>query len=176
MVRVNYKEGAVSEDTYDYVKYMSSVSTVFLPTLLAAGVFSGLITVAVNLLLLYGVLRKRRGHMMPWIVIVFICLALKTVAGFAYAIVNMAYVDVKFGFVALMVFIPTVALSFYVWLCVLSHYKELKLIKTFSGEMRKLQVDEETSGKKNKMKCVEKKPITDLVDEVKLPEKELEKY
>ncbi len=142
VIRQMHIQGLVSQDTYDYVKYMTSASTVYLPALLSAGIFSGLVAVAVNLQLIYGVLRRRRGHMLPWIVIVFLCLVLKAVALFAYAVVNMVYVDAKFGLLVFAAFIPATALGAYCWLCVVAHYEDLEVVRAFRGDMRRLGEEE----------------------------------
>ena len=48
---------------------MTAASTVYLPGLLTLGIVSGIVTVCVNLMLMWGVIRRRRSLMMPWIVI-----------------------------------------------------------------------------------------------------------
>ena len=68
-IRGYYKKGAVDEKTYQEVRYMTAASTVYLPGLLTLGIVSGVVTVCVNLMLVWGTMRRRRSLMMPWIVI-----------------------------------------------------------------------------------------------------------
>ena len=48
---------------------MTAASTVYLPGLLILGIVSGVVAFCVNLMLLWGAIRRRRSLMMPWIVI-----------------------------------------------------------------------------------------------------------
>ena len=68
-IRGYYQKGAVDEKTYREVRYMTAASTVYLPGLLSLGIVSGIVTVCVNLMLMWGAIRRRRSLMMPWIVI-----------------------------------------------------------------------------------------------------------
>ena len=58
----------MDEKTYQEVRYMTAASTVYLPGLLTLGIVSGIVTVCVNLMLMWGAIRRRRNLMMPWIV------------------------------------------------------------------------------------------------------------
>ena len=62
---------------------------------------------------------------------VFLCLVLNTIGLFAYAVVNMAYVDAKLGGSILVAAVPTVAVVFYLWMCVVSHYRDLAQVRAY---------------------------------------------
>jgi len=151
-IRGYYQKGAVDEKTYREVRYMTAASTVYLPGLLSLGIVSGIVTVCVNLMLMWGAIRRRRSLMMPWIVIVFLCLILNTIGLFAYSVVNMAYVDAKLGGSILIAAIPTVAVIFYLWMCVVSHYRDLAEVRAYRGELRSMEEENAANNKTKKNK------------------------
>ena len=80
----------------------------------------------------------------------FLCLVLNTIGLFAYAVVNMAYVDAKLGGSILIAAIPTIAVIFYLWMCVVSHYRDLAEVRAYRGDLRRME--EENAAKKNAKK------------------------
>ena len=84
---------------------------------------------------------------------VFLCLVLNTIGLFAYSVVNMAYVDAKLGGSILIAAIPTVAVISYLWMCVVSHYRDLAEVRAYRGELRRMEeenVANKTVTKRNK--------------------------
>ena len=79
-----------------------------------------------------------------------LCLVLNTIGLFAYAVVNMAYVDAKLGGSILIAAVPTVAVVFYLWLCVVSHYRDLAEVRAYRGELRRMEEENAANGDKAK--------------------------
>ena len=79
----------------------------------------------------------------------FLCLILNTVGLFAYAVVNMAYVDAKLGGAILIAAIPTVAVVFYLWMCVVSYYRDLAEVRAYIGDLRRMEEENAANQAKN---------------------------
>ena len=82
----------------------------------------------------------------------FLCLILNTIGLFAYSVVNMAYVDAKLGGSILIAAIPTVAVIFYLWMCVVSHYRDLAEVRAYRGELRSMEEENAANNKAKKYK------------------------
>ena len=82
----------------------------------------------------------------------FLCLILNTIGLFAYSVVNMAYVDAKLGGSILIAAIPTVAVIFYLWMCVVSHYRDLAEVRAYRGELRSMEEENAANNKTKKNK------------------------
>jgi len=139
-----YEEGAIDKDTFYKIASAIDLAKEYIPAILTVFIVAGCITLTKHLLLMFGVLAKKRFFMLPWLVITMAGLVSNVFFGVGYSVIYATNYSLCGAGLSLLFVTCVVCIGYYFWQCVFSHYHELReqdLAKT--REDKKMLIAEE---------------------------------
>ena len=94
-----YEEGTIDKDTYYKIVSTVDLAKEYIPAILIVFITAGCVTLAKHLMLMFGVLAKKRFFMLPWLVITMAGLVSNVFFGVGYSVIyatNYRYVPYIF--------------------------------------------------------------------------------
>lgn len=82
-----YEEGAIDKDTFYKIASAIDLAKEYIPAILTVFIVAGCITLTKHLLLMFGVLAKKRFFMLPWLVITMAGLVSNVFFGVGYSVI-----------------------------------------------------------------------------------------
>jgi hypothetical protein len=125
-IKQQYEQGQVSEDLVVFAERYIQLLKQILPPIFIAIIVLSCVLLVKNTLLMYGVLYKKRFAMMPWIVIRLVGIVINCFSTAGITICYASNVSLLYAVIIFAMSLPFIALDFYLWHCVVSHYKDLK--------------------------------------------------
>jgi len=121
-----YDQGQMEKEIY--YKLISALELLkeSIPTILIVTIVASCITLTKNLLLMFGVLSKKRHFMLPWLVISMAVIVGNVFFGVGYSVIYATQSSLCGGALCLLIVVCLVSLEYYFWQCVFSHYHELR--------------------------------------------------
>jgi len=139
-----YEEGQIDKDDYYRVVSTIDLAKEYIPAILTLFIVAGCVTLTKHLMLMFGVLAKKRFFMLPWLVITMAGLVSNVFFGVGYSVIYATNYSLCGGAISLLFVTCVVFIGYYFWLCVFSHYHELReLALEQTREDKKMLVAEE---------------------------------
>ena len=82
-----YEEGAIDKDTFYKIASAIDLAKEYIPAILTVFIVAGCITLTKHLLLMFGVVAKKRFFMLPWLVITMAGLVSNVFFGVGYSVI-----------------------------------------------------------------------------------------
>ena len=82
-----YEEGQIDKDDYYRVVSTIDLAKEYIPAILTLFIVAGCVTLAKHLMLMFGVLAKKRFFMLPWLVITMAGLVSNVFFGVGYSVI-----------------------------------------------------------------------------------------
>ena len=121
-----YKDGLISEATYQReLMFYANVSRT-LPYLLIVGLIMCILSIVTNISLLTGVQRKQSILVIPWLVYTILQVGIQFGYSFGFSIFCLSSGDNEFGAVNLFISILTLSVGVYFWTIVNSVRKDIR--------------------------------------------------
>jgi len=128
--KLKYKEllneGMIDKDEYYRIVSVIDLMKEYIPAVLTLFIVAGCVTLAKHLMLMFGVLAKKRFFMLPWLVITMAGLVSNVFFGVGYSVIYATNYSLCGGAISLLFVTCVVFIGYYFWQCVFSHYHELK--------------------------------------------------
>jgi len=121
-----YDQGRMEQEVYYKLVSALELLKESIPTILIVTIVASCITLLKNLLLAFGVLAKKRHCMLPWLVISMAVIVGNVFFGVGYSVIYATQSSLCGGALFLLIVVCMVALEYYFWQCVFSHYHELR--------------------------------------------------
>jgi len=139
-----YEEGQIDKDDYYRVVSTIDLAKEYIPAILTLFIVAGCVTLTKHLMLMFGVLAKKRFFMLPWLVITMAGLVSNVFFGVGYSVIYATNYSLCGGAISLLFVTCVVFIGYYFWQCVFSHYHELReLALEQTREDKKMLVAEE---------------------------------